>query len=113
MRYYNYCKIDRTGHIFMILFTALIGLAISFWFIISRNILVSNNMIAKGPCFVNFLNVTLDNREARQKAFNEPDRYSGYSVIVDTVYTHESSYTPKKPKTQETMIINGKEYILR
>lgn len=65
------------------------------------------------PCFVNFMNVTWDNRAERQKALNDPVKYSGYSVIVDTVYNHESNYTPKKPKTQETMIINGKEYILR
>ena len=111
MRYYNYCKIDRTGHLFMIFFTALLGLAISLWFIISRNVLVSNAMIAKGPCFVY---VAEHYTQAQcQKALNEPANYSGYSVIVDTVYTHESSYTPKKPKTQETMIINGKEYILR
>lgn len=113
MRYYNYCKIDRFGHVFPILFTALLGLAISIGFIISRDILVSNAMIAKGPCFVNVMNIQLDDRSERQKALNDPARYSGYSVIVDTVYTHESSYTPKKQKTQETMIINGKEYILR
>lgn len=62
---------------------------------------------------MNFMNVTWDNRAERQKALNDPVKYSGYSVIVDTVYNHESNYTPKKPKTQETMIINGKEYILR
>ena len=112
MRYYNYCKINRAGYLFVILFTALLGLGISLWFIISRDILISNAMIAKGPCFV-YVVKKCTPEQCPQKELNDPANYSGYSVIVDTVYTHESSYTPKKPKTQETMIINGKEYILR
>jgi hypothetical protein len=68
-------------------------------------------MIAKGPCFVYVAEHYT--QAQRQKSLNDLVNYSGYSVIIDTVYNHESSYTPKKPKTQETMIINGKEYILR
>ena len=105
-----YCKIDRMGYLFLVIFTALIGAMISIWPILSHKVLSENASIAHGPCFVS---LTDGDRGMRMKTLNNPANYSGYSVIVDTVYNHESNYIPEKPEAQETMIINGKEYILR
>lgn len=66
----------------------------------------------QGPCFA-----AVTGKEHYDKvAVRNPGRYSGYSIIIDTVKTentaNEDSPVSSKKKEQ-TMMINGKEYILK
>jgi hypothetical protein len=66
--------------------------------------LVSENKLgqsALGPCFY------CRNCNSPEKA----GKYSGYSTIVDTVWTNKD-YSNLENKPQ-TMMVNGKEYILK
>ena len=57
---------------------------------------------AQGPCFY-------------CKNCNSPEtagRYSGYSTVVDTVWTKKKDDSNPENKLQ-TMMVNGKEYILK
>lgn len=67
--------------------------------------LVSANQLgqyAQGPCFY------CRNCDAPETA----GRYSGYSTIVDTVWTKKMDDSNPENKPQ-TMMVNGKEYILK
>ena len=97
----EYALITRTSvfwsFIGILLVYMLIGLAPSC-------MLVSSNPVgqyALGPCFY-------------CKACNSSEtagHYSGYSTIVDTVWTKKAYSNPEnKP---QTMMVNGKEYILK
>lgn len=97
----EYALITRTSvfwsSIGILIVYMLIGLAPSC-------MLVSSNPVgqyALGPCFY-------------CKACNSSEKagqYSGYSTIVDTVWTKKEYSNPEnKP---QTMMVNGKEYILK
>lgn len=77
-------------------------------------VLLHNNAVntfgqnGQGPCFA------LLPGNASVYAQRDPEKYSGYSTIIDTVM-HDENGEPintKKNKPQ-TMMINGKEYILK
>lgn len=65
---------------------------------------------ALGPCFGAIT------KHTEMTELRNPKRYSGYSVIIDTVkyeYTQSSQKVKKEePPKKQTMKINGKEYIL-
>lgn len=65
---------------------------------------------ALGPCFYckgcNSHNQRFDNPL-------DPEKYSGYSIIVDTVWTDRVKGITADQNIPETMMINGKEYILK
>lgn len=65
---------------------------------------------AAGPCFAFITgNSSIDD-------IKNPEKYSGYSTIVDTVrteYTPSGDVIPKKEEKPQIMMINGKEYILK
>lgn len=97
----EYALITRTSvfwsSIGILIVYMLIGLAPSC-------MLVSSNPVgqyALGPCFY-------------CKACNSSEKagqYSGYSTVVDTVWTKKEYSNPEnKP---QTMMVNGKEYILK
>ena len=97
----EYALITRTSvfwsSIGILLVYMLIGLAPSC-------MLVSSNPVgqyALGPCF--YCKACKSSETAEQ--------YSGYSTIVDTVWTKKEYSNPEnKP---QTMMVNGKEYILK
>lgn len=65
---------------------------------------------ALGPCFGALT------RHSETKDIKNPEKYSGYSVIIDTV-KYEYTQSGQKVKEDElpkkqTMKINGKEYVL-
>lgn len=67
----------------------------------------------QGPCFA-----AISGREHSEiNVLRNPGRYSGYSIIIDTVRsenTLDNKDLPVPPKKKEqTMMINGKEYILK
>lgn len=66
----------------------------------------------QGPCFA-----AISGKEHSDKiALRNPGRYSGYSIIIDTVRSENTPVdgVPVPPKKKEqTMMINGKEYILK
>lgn len=97
----EYALITRTS-----VFWCSIGVLIAFMLIglAPTCMLVSGNPVgqyAQGPCFY-------------CKACNTSEtagQYSGYSTIVDTVWTKKDYSNPEnKP---QTMMVNGKEYILK
>lgn len=65
---------------------------------------------ALGPCFGAITN------HSDMKEIKNPEKYSGYSVIIDTVkyeYTQSDQKVKEDdPPKKQTMKINGKEYIL-
>ena len=97
----EYALITRTSvfwsSIGILIVYMLIGLAPSC-------MLVSSNPVgqyALGPCFY-------------CKACNSSEKagqYSGYSTIVDTVWTKKEHSNPEN--NPQTMMVNGKEYILK
>lgn len=65
---------------------------------------------AVGPCFA-FITASSSIDDIKN-----PEKYSGYSTIVDTVrteYTPSGDVIPKKEEKPQIMMINGKEYILK
>lgn len=62
---------------------------------------------AKGPCFFFSMN------EHTKTEYENPDNYSGYSVIVDTLWNKMIKKQETKEKKPQTMMVNGKEYILQ
>ena len=67
----------------------------------------------QGPCFA-----AISGKEHSEiNVLRNPGRYSGYSIIIDTVRsenTLDNEDLPVPPKKKEqTMMINGKEYILK
>ena len=67
----------------------------------------------QGPCFA-----VISGKEHYDKiAVRNPGRYSGYSIIIDTVRSENTSDNKDLPvppkKKEQTMMINGKEYILK
>ena len=61
---------------------------------------------AKGPCFFSAT-------DRNQAEYDNPDNYSGYSVIVDTLWNKMIKKQEPKEKKPQTMMVNGKEYILQ
>ena len=98
----EYVLITRTSvfwsSIIVLIVFMIIGLAPSI-------MLVSGNHVgqyAQGPCFY-------------CKDCDSPEtagKYSGYSTIVDTVWTKKIDNSNSENKPQ-TMMVNGKEYILK
>lgn len=76
------------------------------------NVVDDHSKEALGPCFGALTkNSTVDD-------VRNPEKYSGYSVIIDTVryeYTQSNQKVKVKeeePPKKQTMKINGKEYVL-
>ncbi len=89
---------DLWSSISILIVFMIIGLAPSM-------LLVSANQLgqyALGPCFY------CRNCNATESA----GKYSGYSTIVDTVWTKKMDDSNPENKPQ-TMMVNGKEYILK
>lgn len=65
---------------------------------------------ARGPCFGAITG------HSDMKDIKNPEKYSGYSVIIDTVkyeYTQSGQKVREdEPPKKQTMKINGKEYVL-
>lgn len=97
----EYALITRTS-----VFWSIIGVLIVFMVIglVPSCMLVSGNPVgqdALGPCFYC----------KACKSSETVEQYSGYSTIVDTVWTKKDYSNPEnKP---QTMMVNGKEYILK
>lgn len=73
-----------------------------------QNIIESTfSLWAKGPCFF------FTTSERNQAEYDNPDNYSGYSVIVDTLWNKMIKKQEAKEKKPQTMMVNGKEYILQ
>lgn len=66
---------------------------------------------AKGPCF--FSPPVKSTQFRTKEDFADPENYSGYSVIVDTLWDRMSKVQQTNEKKPQTMMVNGKEYILQ
>ena len=64
---------------------------------------------ALGPCF--FCKGCENNGHIDNPL--DPENYSGYSTIVDTIWINRVKPISTDQKMPETMMINGKEYILK
>ena len=91
----------------MILVAILVGV---FPFLLHMQVVDTHAQNAVGPCFAAITG------NSSMEDIKNPEKYSGYSTIVDTVrykYTPSSDVIPKKEEKPQIMMINGKEYILK
>lgn len=91
----------------MILVALLVGV---FTFLLHMQVVDTHAQNAVGPCFAFITS------NSSMEDIKNPEKYSGYSTIVDTVryeYTPSSDVIPKKEEKPQIMMINGKEYILK
>ena len=91
----------------MVLVALLVGI---FPFLLHVQVVDTHAQNVVGPCFAFITgNSSIDD-------VKNPEKYSGYSTIVDTVrteYTSSGDVIPKKEEKPQIMMINGKEYILK
>ena len=97
----EYAKLETSAVFAMLLVTCAVGLFTAFLPCMVHTGMFTE-MAENGPCFF----------------IKNGDRYefSGYSVIIDTLWTSHQSESDEEPPevkdTRQKMMVNGKEYIL-
>lgn len=104
---------DRSSNVLAAIVVCLLGALIGGTAYVNHSYIVEPKWIiwAKGPCF--FLPPARTTQFRTKEEFDDPENYSGYSVIVDTLWDRMSKVLQDKEKKPQTMMINGKEYILQ
>ena len=105
----QYVRISRIPVLLGFLVIGLVGLLVAlFPAVMHATIEAEVTTQALGPCFF-----CKNCGNQSSKNILDPEMYSGYSVIVDTVWIKRVKKLNPEYKKSETMMVNGKEYILR
>lgn len=104
---------DRSSNFLAAIVICLLGALIGGTAYVNHGYIVEPKWViwSKGPCF--FLPPAKSTQFRSKEDFDDPENYSGYSVIVDTLWDRMSKIQQDKEKKPQTMMVNGKEYILQ